>query len=152
MEDDSKKEMGINVRKMEEKDIESVLDIDRKIVGPDRATTYTMTPTSYVGGELDISVVAEAEGKIVGFLLGRVTDSPYNIGDSFLLELIGVDPAYKRQGVGKILVEAFEKVCRARGAKTIRAVVSWHDWWLLSFLKSLDFSHGEMCEFVKPLH
>lgn len=151
MEDDSKKELKINVRKMEEEDIESVLEIDRKIVGPDRAATYTMTPTNYVGGELDVSVVAEAKGKIVGFLLGRVTESTYDVGESFLLELIGVDQEYKRRGVGRSLVEAFEETCRERGASSIRVLVSWHDWWLLSFLRSLDFSRGEMTEFVKPL-
>ena len=151
MDDDSKNELKINVRKMEEEDIEGVLEIDRKIVGPDRAATYTMTPTNYVGGELDVSVVAEAEGKIVGFLLGRITDSTYDVGDSFLLELIGVDPEYKRRGVGRSLVKAFEKICKERGAGTIRVLVSWHDWWLLSFLIALDFSRGEMTEFVKPL-
>lgn len=151
MEDDSKRELKINVRKMEEEDIESVLEIDRKIVGPERATTYSMTPANYVGGELDISVVAEMEGEIIGFLLGRVTDSPYGQGDSFLLELIGVDPVYKRRGVGRSLVKAFEKACRERGASTIRVLVSWHDWWLLSFLRSLEFAQGEMAEFVKSL-
>jgi ribosomal protein S18 acetylase RimI-like enzyme len=151
MEDDSKRELKINVRKMEEEDIESVLEIDRKIAGPERATTYSKIPANYVGGELDISVVAEAEEEIIGFLLGRVTDSPYGQGESFLLELIGVDPEYKRRGVGRSLVKAFEKACRERGASTIRALVSWHDWWLLSFLRSLEFSQGEMAEFVKSL-
>jgi ribosomal protein S18 acetylase RimI-like enzyme len=151
MEGASKKGLRINVRKMEEEDIESVLEIDRKIVGLERATTYSAIPANYVGGELEISVVAEAEGKIIGFLLGRVTDSPYGEGDSFLMELIGVDPEYKRRGVGRSLVKAFEKSCREKGASTIRVLVSWHDWWLLSFLRSLDFSHGDMAEFVKPL-
>ena len=151
MQDDSKNMLKTIVRKMEEEDIESVLEIDRKITGFDRATTYTRTPTNYVGGELDISVVAEAEGKIVGFLLGRVTDSPYDVGDSYLLELIGVDPEYKRRGLGRRLVSAFEKACQEKGASSIRVLVSWHDWWLLSFLRSLEFSRGEMTEFVKPL-
>ena len=151
MENNSKSKLKAIVRKMEEEDIESVLEIDRKITGFDRATTYTRTPTNYVGGELDISVVAEAEGKIVGFLLGRVTDSPYDVGDSYLLELIGVDPEYKRRGLGRRLVSAFEKACQEKGASSIRVLVSWHDWWLLSFLRSLEFSRGEMTEFVKPL-
>lgn len=151
MGDDSKRELKINVKKMEEEDIESVLEIDRKIVGPERATTYSMIPTNYVGGELDISVVAEVEGEIIGFLLGRVTDSHYGQGESFLLELIGVDPEYKRRGVGRSLMKAFEKAGRERGASTIRVLVSWHDWWLLSFLRSLEFSQGEMAEFVKSL-
>ena len=151
MEDDSKRELKINVRKMVEEDIDSVLEIDRKVVGLERATTYSMIPANYVGGELDISVVAEVEGEIIGFLLGRAADSAYDQGESFLLELIGVDPEYKRRGVGRSLVKAFEKAGRERGANTIRVLVSWHDWWLLSFLRSLEFSQGEMAEFVKSL-
>ena len=145
-------EEKIHIRKMTEEDIEGVLEVDRKIAGPDRATTYTMIPTNYVGGELDISVVAELDEEIVGFLLGRVTKSTYEVGNSYLLELIGVDPRFRRKGVGKSLVKDFEKICREKGASTIRVLVNWQDWWLLSFLSSLEFSRGEMTEFVKPIY
>jgi ribosomal protein S18 acetylase RimI-like enzyme len=151
MENDFRKKTSVVIRKMEEDDIGSVLEIDRKISGKDRASTYTTMPTNYVGGELDISVVAEVDGKIVGFLLGRVTSSPTEMGESYLLELIGVDPEYRRQNLGKQLVKAFEQYCMEKGAASIRVLVSWHDWWLLSFLRSLDFSRGEMTEFVKSL-
>ena len=149
--DNTQQELEIHVRKMNEEDIESILEIDRKIVGPDRATTYSMTPTNYVGGELDISVVAEVGGEIIGFILGRATDLPYGVIDSCLLELIGVNPQYKRRNVGRRMVKAFEDACREKGISKIRVMVSWHDWWLLSFLKSLEFSHGEMTEFVKEI-
>jgi len=151
MSDEPKKDLEVRVRQMREEDIEGILEIDRKIVGPDRATTYSSSPTNYVGGELDISVVAEAGGRVIGFLLGRVTDMPYGMSNSCIMELIGVDPAYKRQAVGRRMVEAFARACRERGIRTIRTMVSWHDWWLLSFIKSLDFAQGEMTEFVKNL-
>lgn len=152
MADGTKNRFNINIRRMTEEDIEGVLEIDRNIAGSDRATTYTMIPTNYVGGELDISVVAEVDGEVVGFLLGRITKSPYEVGNSYLLELIGVDPKYRRRGVGKNLVKYFEKLCREKGASTIRILVNWQDWWLLSFLSSLEFSRGEMTEFVKPIY
>lgn len=144
--------MKINIRKMTEEDIEGVLEVDRNITGADRAATYTTIPTNYVGGELDISVVAEMDDRVVGFLLGRITKSTYEIGNSYLLELIGVHPNYRRLGVGKRLVKYFEKICQEKGASTIRILVNWQDWWLLSFLSSLEFSRGEMTEFVKPLY
>jgi len=141
----------VSVRKMTEDDIDGVLAIDKKIVGRDRAATYSSLPGSFVGGELDLSVVAEADGRLIGFLLGRVTELGYEEADCFLLELIGVDPDYRRVGIGRKLVEAFEDRCRQRGAQAIRVMVSWHDWWLLSFLRSLEFGRGEMAEFVKQL-
>ena len=141
----------VDIREMTEEDIEGVLAIDRKITGSNRAMTYATIPSSYVGGELDVSVVAEAGGQIVGFLFGRITDSPRGLADVALVELIGVDPGYQRQGIGTSLVQAFMEHCRHKGARSVHAMVSWHDWWLLSFLGSLGFTRGAMAEFVKPI-
>jgi len=142
---------GVNIREMTEEDIESVLAIDRKITGSSRATTYASTPSSYVGGELDVSVVAVASGEIVGFLFGRITDSPYGQADTASLELIGVDPEYQRQSIGSGLVRCFSEHCQQKGVRSVHVMVSWHDWWLLSFLRSMGFARGEMAEFVKPI-
>jgi len=139
----------ILVREMKVEDIERVLAIDTKITGNDRAVTYSTLPRSDLGGELDISYVAEVGGQIVGFLLGRMGDSPDQAEGCFLLDMIGVDPDYRRQGIGRKLIQAFEEGCREKGACSIRVMVSWHDWWLLSFLSSMGFGHGEMAEFVK---
>jgi ribosomal protein S18 acetylase RimI-like enzyme len=141
----------VNIRSITEEDIESVLAIDRQITGRDRAMTYTTIPNSYVGGEMDVSVVAEAGGEIVGFLLGRISDSPFGFADAASLQLIGVDPACRRQGIATKLVQAFTDRCRERKVRSIHVLVSWHDWWLLSFLSSLGFARGEMAEFLKPI-
>ena len=141
----------VNIRVMTDDDIEGVLSIDRKITGSDRAVTYATIPGSYVGGELDISVVAEADGEIVGFLLGRITDSPYGHADAAWLEVIGVDPSFQRRGLGTRLVQGFTERCRQRRVRSVHILVSWHDWRLLSFLRSLRFARGEMAEFIMPI-
>lgn len=141
----------VSIRDMREEDIGSVLDIDRRITGSRRAITYAAVPSSYVGGELEASMVAEASGRIVGFLLGRITDSPRGLADSAWVQLIGVDPSYQRQGVGTRLVQAFMARCREKGARSVHIMVSWHDWWMLSFLRSVGFARGEMAEFIKPI-
>ena len=141
----------VNIRQATKDDIEGVLAIDKKITGTDRAVTYSYTPGSYVGGQLEVSVVAEAGGEIVGFLLGQMTDSPERLGDTVLVRLIGVDPRYQHQGIGTKLVQAFTELCRRKGVQSVRIMVSWYDWWLLSFLSSLGFVRGEMCEFIKTI-
>ncbi len=147
----NKKKPQVNIREMTEEDIDGVLNIDRKIMGNNRAVSYTTTPGSYVGGELDISVVAETGGQIIGFLSGRITDSPKGPADTALMELIGVDPDYQRLGIGSRLMEAFMEHCQQKGVRSVRTLVSWYDWWLLSFLRSQGFSRGEMAEFIKPI-
>ena len=141
----------VKIRNMAEEDIEGVLAIDRKIVGSKRATTYTIAPGNYVGGDIHISVVAEAGGGIVGFLMGRILDSPFGKGDTASLEMIGVDPEYQRQNIATTMTRFFIDHCREKGVRSVRAMVSWHDWQLLSFLKSLEFDRGEMVEFVKTI-
>ena len=141
----------IIIRQITEDDIEGVLAIDRGITGGDRALTYASAPNSYVGGELGVSVVAEADGKVVGFLLGQITDSPFGRSDTALLLLMGVDPGYRRRSIGSRLVQAFEGCCRQKGVRSVHVMVSWQDWWLLSFIKSQGFSLGEIAEFMKTL-
>jgi len=141
----------MKIREMTEDDIEGVLSIDRKITGSRRAVTYASVPSSYVGGELDVSVVADADGQIVGFLLGRITDSPYGLADTGWLELIGVDTTCQRERIGTKLVQAFTERCRQKGVRSVRIMISWHDWWLLSFLRSLGFARGDMAEFIMPI-
>ena len=89
-------------------------EIDRKVTGSNRALTYTTVPDSFVGGKLELSVVAEAGGQIVGFLLGSITESPYGSADSALMRLIGVDPAYQRRGIGTALVQGTHRVLPAK--------------------------------------
>lgn len=148
---DAEPKPQINIRPMTEDDLTAVLEIDHKITGDDRAMTYASRPIGYVGGELAISMVAEVDGQVAGFIFGRLTDSPYGRADTASLELIGVDPAYRRQGIGTRLVQAFTEHCREEGARSVRLIVSWHDWWYLSFLRSLGFVRGEMAEFIKPI-
>ena len=57
--------------------------------------------------------VAESEGAIVGVLVLDVTD------DGFLLETVGVDPANRGQGLGRILLELSESEARKSGFDSI---------------------------------
>lgn len=143
--------LPIIIREMKEGDIEGILAIDRKITGQDRALTYTAVPSSFLGGQVAMSVVAETGGTIVGFLLGQMVGSPYEATDIALLQVIGVDPDYRRNKIGNRLVEGFMACCKKKGVDSVHVMVSVHDWWMLSFLRSMGFRHGEMVEFLKPL-
>ena len=137
---------NINIREMTDEDIDVVLALDKKIVGEDRAITYRDPLTFYLGAELSVSFAAEIEGKVIGFALGRLRD-PY-MG---WIQTVAVDPEYRHQGIGAQLVQALIDRCRSRGARTVHTVVSWRDWWMLSFLNSLGFSRGEMVDLRKSL-
>jgi ribosomal protein S18 acetylase RimI-like enzyme len=139
----------VNIRNMTERDIEVILAIDHKITGKNRAFTYDFSP---LGGELTMSVVAEAEGKIVGFLLGQTATSSYDATDIALVQNIGVDPAYLHHRIGTMLMQAFVELCKKRGLDSVHAMVRSQDRQLIPFLRSLEFTDGKLVEFVKPLN
>ncbi|UCC60291.1 MAG: GNAT family N-acetyltransferase, partial [Dehalococcoidia bacterium] len=97
---------SINIREMSEEDVEGILDIEREVKEDNRAVTYAPVPDSCVGGEIGNSVVAEENGRIIGFVLGRIVRSPVELSDVAWIELIGIHPEYQKRGIGKRMVEA----------------------------------------------
>jgi len=62
-----------------------------------------------------LTLVATQEGEVVGFASLKGAEH---------IEMVFVDPEYARQGVGGVLLDALEKLARARGAKKLTADVS----------------------------
>jgi hypothetical protein len=54
---------------LEPEDISAILEIDRKITGEQRAITYRDLLQEALGGQMDVSFVAEMDDKMVGFVL-----------------------------------------------------------------------------------
>lgn len=77
--------------------------------------------------------VADADdGTLTGFLFGFVAESYFGgtpaaatagarIG---YVHLVGIHPAYRRRGVGRVLYESFEGACRAEGCVGIKAITT----------------------------
>lgn len=63
-------------------------------------------------------VVAEAEGRLLGFAVGKVT----GVGPGEL-ESVAVDSAARRKGVGRVLCEAVIDWCRGQGAEEMELEV-----------------------------
>ncbi len=142
---------AINIREMSEEDLEGVLDIEREVREGSRAATYAPVPDSCIGGEVDNSIVAEDDGRIVGFVLGRIVRSPVELSDVAWIELIGILPEYQRRGIGRRMVEAWKDRCRQKGIKKVHIMINWRDWWMQSFFESLGFSRGDLVDFQAEL-
>jgi ribosomal protein S18 acetylase RimI-like enzyme len=83
---------------------------------------------SFLGTQLDepnvIVLVAEREGEVLGYTYAGVEGNDYMAlrGPAGVVYDIVVDPAYRRQGVGRMLLDAALEALEARGAP--RAVLS----------------------------
>jgi predicted N-acetyltransferase YhbS len=81
---------------MEPEDISTILEIDREISGKSRAVTYASLITGDLGGELDLSFVAEVGGKVAGFILARHAYIGEPVIEAGLIQILGVQPDYQR--------------------------------------------------------
>jgi ribosomal protein S18 acetylase RimI-like enzyme len=144
-------EPKIRIRPMEHEDIDSVLAIDRKITGKRRAVTYTELITGDLGGALALSIVAEVDGVVQGFLLARriyVVAPPGEVG---LIQILGVDPDYQRRGIASKMVSALLDACRAKKLSAVRIMINSRDNQLVGLFEHLGFRRGELVDYTKTL-
>jgi len=86
--------MTVTVRRMHTQDTESVLRIDEKITGrPCEAQWETRIIDALARNPLGC-LVAETEGRIVGFILADIRGWEFAIPKSGWIEIVGVDPEY----------------------------------------------------------
>ena len=139
------KSRTVVVRKMNEKDLDAVVAIDTKVLGKSR-WDYWLGKMSLAEERLPIaSLVAEADGKVVGFILGDASgyeyDVPENIG---WIDTIGVDPDYQKRGVARMLMKEMIANLKKVGVDTIYTMVNWPDWDLLKFFHDSGFQKGPL--------
>jgi ribosomal protein S18 acetylase RimI-like enzyme len=144
-------EPKIRIRPMEHEDIDSVLAIDRKITGQRRAVTYTELITGDLGGVLALSIVAEVDGVVQGFLLARrvyVVAPPGEVG---LIQILGVDPDYQRRGIASKMVKALIDTCHDKKLSAVRIMINSRDTQLVGLFEHLGFRRGELVDYTKGL-
>jgi predicted GNAT superfamily acetyltransferase len=69
----------------------------------------------------DTSFAAERDGRLAGFLAGFISQS--RPGEAYI-HFVGVDPAERGGGLGRLLYETFFRAAEARGCSLVRAVTS----------------------------
>ncbi|MBI2213224.1 MAG: GNAT family N-acetyltransferase [Acidobacteria bacterium] len=130
------------VRAMREGDLDAIVRIDAASRGRRRPKYFeTMIERNVKQAGLQISMVAEIDGRIVGFGLGTLYYGAFGITEpSASIEAIGVDPGARRQGVAQALMRQLRMQLHALGVTTMRTEVAWGDFDLLAFFKKEGFS------------
>jgi len=133
---------GVNIRPMTVDDVGAIVEIDLKVIGKSRPDYWKkMVPENPQYPFL--SLVAEFEGKVIGFVLGEVSGWEFGVPDTIgWLSIIGVDPDYQHKGVARRLSQEFVKNLKAMNVGVIYTLVNWNDWDLLKFYKAMGFTRG----------
>jgi ribosomal protein S18 acetylase RimI-like enzyme len=98
------------------------------------------------------SLVAEVDGRVAGFILGRAGELEFGLpGTIAWIEIIGVDPPYRRQGIARAMIERFAASAEDHGIKTIFTLVDSGKAEMKQFFTRLGFVQGKMLHFHKDI-
>jgi GNAT superfamily N-acetyltransferase len=142
----------IAVRPVEGTDLDAIVRIDEKLSGQTRKD-YWQRRLELAGLRPPwMSLVAETDGRLVGFVFGWVGESEFGIGEpTAWLDLIGVDPPYRGRGVGQALVERFVQSGRElRAIRTVATLIDLAQPDVREFFLRLGFRHGPMVHMERP--
>jgi ribosomal protein S18 acetylase RimI-like enzyme len=135
--------MNVTVRRMRTQDAENVLRIDEKITGtPNEAQWESRIIDQMTRNPLGC-LVAEAEGKVVGFIFGEIRGWEFAIPKSGWIEIVGVDPEYHGKGVARALIEKLHVYFRNHNVERVMTMVNWNDPGLVSFFRAVGFERSE---------
>ncbi len=137
------------IRPMTRKDIHTVLALDRKIGEGRSSLSYTDMDSTNPGGPADLSLVAEIDGKVVGFILTHLTYLMIPFTEVCLLQGMIIDPAYQGRGTGSQLMEKLFDNCRTRKINTIRALVPEFNAELREFVEFHKFHRSNLINYDK---
>jgi ribosomal protein S18 acetylase RimI-like enzyme len=133
----------IRIRPLTLGDLDAIVEIERKVLGKPRQEFWKKR-IEVVNAQYPLSfLVAELEGKVVGFIVGEVSGWEFGVPDTIgWISTIGVDPDYQHQGIAKKLGDEFINNLRAIGVSMVYTLVNWSDWDLLKFFRAMGFTRG----------
>lgn len=135
----------VKIRALDYKDLDDIVEIEKTILGRDRRDYWLMKIELSEERSPMASLVAEVEGKVVGFIIGEVAGWEYGVPDTVAwIDTIGVHPDYQKRGIATMLFEKLTENLRKVGIQTIYTLVEWRSWDLLRFFAKMGFRKGEM--------
>jgi len=140
--DEGTRVMGsVSVRGLSEGDLAAIVKIDRSSTGRARGEYYaTKVRQALAEQKLKMSLVAEMDGHVVGFLLARVFYGEFGQAEPVaVIDSVGVDPAFRKRYVGQTLIRQLVVNLTALRVERVETQVGWEQVDLLGFLSRNDF-------------
>ena len=135
----------MKIRTLNKGDLVAIIEIDEKILRENRRTYWEKKLELMNNKSSNISLIAEVEEKVVGFILGEVSGWEFGVPETIgWIDTIGIDPTYQKKGLATALAHELIKNLKALGVRTIYTLVSWNDWDLLQFFHAMGFTRGDM--------
>lgn len=142
---------GLVIRKMQLEDYKEIERIHRSIMQKETHIDYKAMVEEQLRKPDEASFVAEINGRIVGFMMSYILSGGFGIEKSAWIPMLGVDPKYMGQGIGKKLAGEIFNFYKTQGITNIYTSVRWDAVDLLSFFKMLGFDRSNFINLRKVL-
>jgi len=141
------------VRTLRQEDLEAVVEIDRRATGRRRTEYFSrLLERALDSGGLQISLVAETEEQVVGYVVGTVFYGEFGIAEPVAtIDAIGVDSEWRRKSVGDALMRQLKTNLGALGVSGLRSEVAWDNFDLLAFFRRQGFVPARRLCLERPL-
>ena len=143
----------VPVRGIQPADLRAIVEIDRQITGRDRS--------GYLARKLDealhesdvrISLVAEMEGRAVGFVMARVDFGEFGLVEpTAVIDTLGVHIDYRNQGIGRALLSQLLVNLMTLRVERVRTDIDWHEHELIAFFDRCGFRFSQRLCLTHPL-
>jgi len=136
---------NVKIRTLRKEDLDAIVAIDERVLGESRRNYWEKKLELMNNKASQISLVAEIEREVVGFILGDISGWEFGVPETIgWIDTIGIEPAFQKKGLATALARELIQNLRSFGVKTIYTLVSWNDWDLLQFFHAMGFSRGDM--------
>ena len=142
----------VNIREITSDDAESIQNIRMAISEDDAEVNFEkFIEQQIVDGSGKLSLVAEINGKVVGYMISTTLYAGFGVKKSAWIMAIGVHPDQMGQGIGLELANKICEIYKAKGVKEMYSSVLWDSTDVLSFFKKLGFERSDFINLKKIL-
>jgi len=134
----------IQVRPVRRGDLDEIVAIDASVTGLEKRDYWRSVYRRYADAARDGRhfLVAEALGRVVGFVIGEVRDWEFGSPPCGWVFAIDVQPQARLHGVGTQLLRSICANFRRAGVRTVRTMLARDNTLILSFFRSQGMMVG----------
>ena len=142
----------LQIRSLTELDVDGIVRIVEKTRQRYEPDLWEDRVTYDLRRDPEASVVAEAGGEVVGFMLGDLRSGEFGLDEaSGWIEVLGIDPDHAGRGIGRAMGEEMLARYRQRGVRRVRTMVDQSMPDVEAFFARLGFAPDSLRPYVKEL-
>ncbi len=143
----------VSVRAIEPSDLPALMRIDEKLSSQTRKEYWDRRIEMAALRPPWMSLVAETDGRIAGFLFGWVAESEFGMSrPTAWVDMIGVDPPYRGRGIAHALIDRFVRSAeQLRAIQKVATLIDLTQADVREFFLRQGFHHGPMIQMERDV-